>query len=372
MTDLGEARASLARGRKVSRWPVFVFVLIMLAATIYAFSPRALPPFPPTGVHANDLLVTGVARQGKRVLAVGELGQILWADSATGPWHVARVTPQHGLTFTNVAFVGPRTAIAVGHGAVIVRSDDDGKSWRQVSYLPKLGDALMGVSGPFDGKLFAYGAFGLLEVSTDNGRSWDSGKFNITPLPTPAPSASAANSGNPFANYVQPDDPSTHHIYGITQLADGELLLVGERGLIALSSDHGVTWTQQPKVYPGSYFGVLKPTRTSVLIYGLGGHVFLSTDGARTWMPSTLPQPISMYGGTVLPDGRVVLVGNQETILVSRDGGRSFTRVSQADRGNMDSVLALGAGQLLAAGMYGVQVKDLAAPAVAATTGAGP
>src|SRR3546814_10896358 len=68
-------------------WPALVLTLIVAAAAIYAFSPRPAPPFAPTEVHPDGVLIDGLARDGDRLLAVGEQGNILYADSVKGPWH---------------------------------------------------------------------------------------------------------------------------------------------------------------------------------------------------------------------------------------------------------------------------------------------
>lgn len=355
-----------------TRWPVFVFVLIVVATTIYAFSPRPLPPFPPTVTKINKLLITGLTRQGERIIAVGELGQILWANSAAGPWHHAKVPNADGMTFTNVRFVAPHVAIAVGHGALIMRSADGGETWQRVSYQPKLGKSLMGITDPINGKLVAYGFFGLWETSSDGGKTWTTHKLAIKPLPAKKNTSASAifSGGNPLANYVPQEDPSTRHFYGLTQLANGDLLLVGERGLIALSSDGGATFVQQRSDYPGSYFGVLKPTPGSVLIYGLQGRVYRSTDGGHSWTRIRLPQPLSVFGGTVLADGRVVLVGEQQSVWVSSDGGQHFRLASSADHGALDTVIGISRRQLMVGGIFGAHPESLTPPGTSGSTGA--
>src|SRR3546814_1200789 len=86
-------------------WPALVLTLIVAAAAIYAFSPRPAPPFAPTEVHPDGVLIDGLARDGDRLLAVGEQGNILYADSVKGPWHEAKVEPQRGSTLTKVKFL---------------------------------------------------------------------------------------------------------------------------------------------------------------------------------------------------------------------------------------------------------------------------
>ena len=114
-----------------SAWPAYLATLVVVVAAIYAFAPRSHPPAPETKVHPNDLLVNGLARQGTRVLAVGEQGHILVADAPEGPWHEAKITPDHGATLTQVAFIGDKTALAVGHDSVILKSTDAGETCRE-------------------------------------------------------------------------------------------------------------------------------------------------------------------------------------------------------------------------------------------------
>ncbi len=355
----------------VRGWPGYLFVLLVLGATIYAFSPRHLPPFPPTQLQPDQLLVTGLARQGSRLIAAGELGHILYANDRKGPWHEALIKPQQGSTFTQVKFIGKDLALAVGHGGWIVRSEDGGKTWKGVAFDPKQAQPLLGVAGPFDGKLFAYGAFGLLMTSTDLGKTWQTQKFNITSAADAAKGGTAKPvdpNADPFANFTTSDnDLAGHHLYGMTRLDDGALLLVGERGLMARSTDGGQNWTELPQIYDGSFFGVLKPTPHSVLAFGMRGHAFLSTDAGKTWKASVIPQVISLFGGTVMADGRVVLVGEQDSVMVSDDGGAHFTLASQGDRGAMDAVLGFGQRDLLTAGIQGVHSLQL--PATSAAKG---
>lgn len=346
-------------------WPAYGFVLLVLGAAIYAFSPRHIPPFPPTQLQPDQLLITGLARQGTRLVAAGEQGHILYADDPGGPWTEASIDPQRGSTFTQVAFVGKNVALALGHDGWIVRSEDGGKTWKEVAFNPRQAQPLLGVAGPYDGTLLAYGAFGLLMRSTDLGKTWNPLPFDISAAPDAAggkPKPVDPNA-DPFANYTTGDNLSGHHLYGMTQLDDGSLLLVGERGLLARSTDGGNHWTSLPQIYKGSFFGVLKPTPHSVLAFGMRGHAYLSTDAGKTWRRSAVPQVISLFGGTVLADGRVVLVGEQDSIFVSDDGGAHFSMVAQGDRGAMDAVLGVAGDGLLTAGINGVHTTTLKAGA---------
>lgn len=336
--------------KRAAGWPAIAFVLIVVLAATYAFSPRPTPLFAPTMVHPQDLLITALASRNGRLLAAGEQGNILIADDAQGPWRQARVEPQRGSTLTQIRFIDDKTVIAVGHDAWIVRSEDAGASWKEVFYVespkdaplpddgamaappdagfsgpppdepeasgppPLQPDPLLGLSGPYNGQLFAYGAFGMMLKSTDEGRSW-------TRVLSPV-----------FGD---------HHINGMTQLADGSLLAVGERGLLAHSSDQGAHWTALPSIYGGSFFGALTLPNKTVVIYGMRGHVFYSDDNARSWHASELPTGSSLFGGAVTAQGELVLVGAGSTLISSSDGGRHFALRSGGGRSDFATVLPI-------------------------------
>lgn len=317
-------------------WPAAVFTGMVLGAALFAFSPRPEPPFPATQVFPDRLLVNGLAENGKRLLAAGEQGHILVADDPKGPWLDATVEPQRGDTFTQVRYVGDGVALAVGHDDWIVRSEDNGKTWKEVSYNKDEDQAapLFGVAGPFDGKVYAFGAFGTLMVSTDLGKTWQSQKS---------------------------DAVGDKHLYGMLG-GGGTLLLVGEQGLMLKSTDGGASWQTLPQVYKGSFFGALTLPDKGWLVYGMRGHVFVSHDAGLSWKESVTPAPLSIFGGSLRADGKIYLAGAQRTVLVSDDNGASFKVYSQGERQTLAAVLPLADGEVLDAGEPGLGIQKPTAP----------
>lgn len=331
-----------------SGWPAAVFTGMVLGAAIFAFSPRPAPVFTPTQVFPDRILVNGLAQNGKRILAAGEQGHILVADEAHGPWRDASVEPQRGSTFTRVRYVGDGVALAVGHDDWIVRSEDNGQTWKEVNFNSDVDQAgpLFGVAGPYNGKVFAFGAFGTLLVSTDLGKTWQ-------PLKS--------------------DALGDKHLYGMID-GGNALLLVGEQGQMLKSTDGGATWQALPQIYKGSFFGALELADKSWLVYGMRGHVFVSKDSGASWKESVTPAPLSMFGGAVGADGKVYLAGAQRTVLVSSDNGAHFSIYAQGERQTFATVLPLSDKELLVAGEPGlrIQPQEPAAPSAAAATGARP
>src|SRR3546814_17371900 len=99
----------------------------------------------------------------------------------------------------------------------------------------------------------AVGAYGLLLETHDGGQTWN------------------AVDSHGF-------DEDELHLNSIGKLNNGDLMIAGEQGLIAISTDGGVTWTKQASPYEGSYFGVLPHGDKGALIYGLRGNVYVSAD----------------------------------------------------------------------------------------------
>jgi photosystem II stability/assembly factor-like uncharacterized protein len=344
-------------------WPAWGLVGLVIVAAVYSFALRPPPPFPPTQVHSDKLLVNGLAESGGRIVAAGELGHILIADAPEGPWRAARIEPPRSSMFTRARFIDDRTAIAAGHDGWIVRSEDRGESWKEVAYDASRPDPVLGLAGPFDGKLFAVGAFGLVLVSLDGGQTWQPEPLALDGEKKAAAPAVDPNE-DPFASFSAADSGADRHLNAMARLGDGSLLLVGERGLVARSTDLGASWKKLETGYPGSFFGVLALPENGALAFGMRGNAYLSTDLGATWQKAQTPVEVSLFGGTVLENGDVILVGDNNTILRSTDRGATFTVASQAKiRGlaaGLAEVVELPGGRLLLAGDIGVRLHDLA------------
>ncbi|WP_051362011.1 sialidase family protein [Solimonas soli] len=387
-TAASAVRSRSATASSTGSWPALVFTLIVALAAAYAFSPRPAPPFAPTAVHPDGLLVNGLARSGSRFVAVGEQGRVLIADDARGPWHEAKVEPQRGSTLTQVKFIDDKTVIAVGHDGWILRSTNAGETWQETFFIesPKDGaeaaggagppadagfsaepppegaeasadpfagmtgaaawtppplqpDPLLGIAGPFDGRLYAVGGFGLMLTSGDAGRTW-------TRLAAEAIA-----------------DP---HLYAMVRAGDRSLIVVGERGLMARSTDEGATWKKLPPVYEGSFFGAIVLPSKALLAFGMRGNVFRSEDDGKTWQKVRTPVESSLFSGNVSARGEVVLAGAGHVILTSQDDGRSFTQASSSEPHDLAAVLPLSAGSALTAGDGGIQFVQLGAGAAGA------
>ena len=262
-------------------------------------------------------LLLDTAPAGTQLVAVGERGRILLSADQGKTWRFASAPGE--ATLTAVYFHNDLHGWAVGHDAVILRTEDGGANWALVYQAPQEHKPLFDVW--FENRLhgFAVGAYGLALETRDGGRSWQ-------------------------RRTVLSEDT---HLNSIAGGSDGRIYLAGEAGALLRSDDAGRSWRKLISPYRGSFFGVLRLPDGNPLVFGLRGKAFRSPDGGNRWLPVDTHGEATLQGGTVLADGSVVLVGNDGTVLVSRDGGQRFTRRGQGLRQAFASVTASGASLVL-------------------------
>ncbi|MCE4070838.1 MULTISPECIES: YCF48-related protein [Pseudomonas] len=295
----------------------------------YAF---AQPPAPDYAVRPDRVLLLNIADTGAGLVAVGERGVVLRADEPGEHWVSTRAPTTR--TLAGVAFADARHGVAVGHGGTLLRSDDGGQHWQAVE-ADTNGDALLGVAAMGEGRMVAWGAFGLYLMSADNGVTWQ-------------------------RHSVLGDD-FDRHISQIIALASGDWLLVGESGTLARSADHGQTWQAMPSPYAGSLFGALQLKGGGLLIYGMRGNLWYSADAGQSWEQRPTGTTFALNGAVQLKSGRVLVMGNSGLLLASDDQGGHFG-VQPSTHASLARAIERGDGQLLAVGDRGVMTLPTAAP----------
>ncbi len=286
--------------------------------TVFLFLWLGLPTANATepAVSMRQLLLD-ITPAGERLVAVGERGRIFLSNDQGATWPVAAAPGE--ATLTAVHFHDERHGWAVGHDAVILRTEDGGASWSLVHQAPEEYRPLLDLWFEDENHGFAVGAYGLFLETRDGGRSWQRRTLLAEDM----------------------------HLNAIAGGPDGRLYIAGEAGTLLRSDDAGRRWRKLASPYRGSFFGVLRLPDGNPLVFGLRGKAFRSPDGGRRWVPVITHGESALQGGAVLADQSVVLVGNDGTVLVSRDGGRSFARREGGTRQTHASVTAAGATLVL-------------------------
>ncbi|HWU67436.1 MAG TPA: YCF48-related protein [Stenotrophobium sp.] len=264
--------------------------------------------------HASSGLLLGVVNTGSHLVAVGGNGVIVLSEDGV---HWTQVQMPVDVTLTGVSFADDQHGWAVGHDAVILYTADGGRSWHIQSYQPALDSPLFAVLAIDAQKVLAVGAFGLMEITDDGGLHW---------------------------NKVDAPDMVNDklHLNGITRLADGQLLVVGENSLAGVSAD-GLHWQRLTLPYDGSLFGALPWGDHGAIAYGLRGNIFMTADvHGGQWQPIEVATTNSFFGGFKLPSGEAVIVGGDSRVVRIDTSGKSHVMPSNPDKVGQSGSLAAG------------------------------
>jgi len=295
----------------------------------------------------SKVLLNGVGMAGKRIVGVGQLGQIVYSDDNGKNWTQAAVPVSSDLLA--VHFPTPQQGWAVGHDGVVLHSADNGASWSKqfdgraaaqvmeshylssqscsgchsAPGLPAAETAGAGepsglmeeikkfsAQGPdkpfldvwFENETTGYivGAFSLIFRTNNGGKSW-------VPL------------------YDRIENPKRYHLYSIRPVGK-ELFITAEQGVVFKLDAKTSRFTAIKTQYSGTFFGITgKPG--SILAFGMRGNVFRSRDEGGSWQKVETGVPAGLVSGTVTEGGRIVLVSQGGQVLVSSDDGSSFVTV---------------------------------------------
>jgi photosystem II stability/assembly factor-like uncharacterized protein len=305
---------------------------------------------------ASQSQLLDITVAGTRVVAVGDRGHVLTSDDKGETWTQQNVPARQMLI--SVDFADSQNGWAVGHDSIILRTRDGGESWETQNFDAETGQPLYGVLALSDSDAWAVGSFGKFFRTTDGGETWEAQEVGIT-------------------------EPGVHLI-SITQLPSGTLVVVGEAGMVAYSTDNGDNWNLGQTAYAGSYFGVLPMGNNGVMLYGLRGTARSAADvGAlpemdpwdldafsiqSEWTDEELaaigyqnvavPAATAVFGGAITYDGNYVMVGQNGSLYKGTPGKTELTSVPSPTNKSLNSVVALD-DRLIAVGLAGVQVIKL-------------
>lgn len=311
---------------------------------------------PAIAVRAPDKAVLqAVAPAGERLVAVGERGVIALSDDGARRWRQARSVPT-SVTLTAVRFADATQGWAVGHGGVVLATQDGGEQWtlladgRSLAALaeqaarerPEQGAlakeaALLAADGPDKPlldllvadprRLFVVGAYNLAFESSDGGRRWRAALDRM-------------------------DNPKSQHLNALA--ARGQTWLVaGEQGLLMRSRDDGRSFRRLNSPYAGSWFTLVGTGGNEWVAAGLRGHAYRSTDDGDSWIALVGAPPASFVSAAALPDGGVLLANQAGQVFTYRTGS-SLAAVSAPALPPLTQVMPLPGGDLLALTLAGI------------------
>ncbi|WP_424192010.1 WD40/YVTN/BNR-like repeat-containing protein [Ampullimonas aquatilis] len=336
---------------------VFYTLIMGFSITISALAePDVLdrPAIMRSSERTTTSVLLALEKAGKRLVAVGERGLILWSDDDGKSWQQAKVPVS--VTLTSISFVNDKEGWVTGHSGIVLQTKDGGLSWNKLLDGKRAAELVLeeakksnaskafvadaqrllsdGPDKPFlDVHFFdsnnglIVGAYGLIFSTTNGGITW-----------------------KPLQEKI--DNPKGLHIYSIHDAGDA-IYLAGEQGSIFVSKNNEDAYKVINTPYQGTYFGVLAAGE-NLIAFGMRGNAYWSSDKGLSWQKCDSPVTNTLTAGVRMSDGHVVLVDDGGNVLISKDSGKHFTKSELPKVTPLSAAIETTNGQLLFAGVRGI------------------
>lgn len=288
--------------------------------------------------HAQQSLLLDGTVAGDSIIVVGERGHVLKSTDQGRSWRQVVVPTR--VMLTAVDFIDAKHGFAVGHDAVILRTQDGGDSWTRVHHAPEENRPLLDVVVHDRQRITAIGAYGYYLESKDGGMTWAVRKL--------------VSKQSSVVGEIDQGFADDFHLNQIAVAASGRWFMAAEAGTIYRSDDQGVEWKRLPSPFGGSFFGVLPLAADQVLLFGMQGRMFFSEDAGESWQGIDSGTTATLTHALILHDGSVVVTGHSGSILMSPPGRSRFELTQLAQRMAISSASELAGGDLLLVGREGI------------------
>lgn len=314
---------------------------------------------------AERSVLLSIVTAGKRLVAVGERGIILLSDDNGASWR--QVDVPVSVTLTAVRFASNQKGWALGHSGVVLHSENGGETWEKQLDGGKAAALILEAtktraqSGRYaenevNQKLNSAQQYvddgtdkPFLDIYCQNEQKvLIIGAYNLI-----FQTANGGVSWQPRLDNV--DNPKGMHLYGIQALGE-DLFIAGEQGHFFRSEDHGETFSALSTPYEGSYFGLLPFDNRELIIFGLRGNVFKSGDRGMTWRKIDLETSVSITAAAKLRDGALALTTLSGDVLMSSDTGETFGKLKTGPSFPLTGLTQAENGSLVLVGARGIKV----------------
>jgi photosystem II stability/assembly factor-like uncharacterized protein len=346
-------------------WIAGIVVTLLTAWPALAESsfldPLDVPALMRSSVGKRPLLA--VARAGDQLVAVGSRGMIVRSEDQGKTWIQSSVPVQSDLLAVN--FPDSLNGWAVGHDGVILHTNDGGKTWakqldgRAASskfksfYVENAADPAASLAASQIEQNFKAGpSLPYLDVwFEDSYKGYVVGSFGMA-----AATIDGGKTWEPWLHRIDNDQLlNLNSVRGI----GGNVYIAGEKGMVYRLDRAKRRFVKIPTGYAGSFFGLIGNADT-ILAFGLRGVVYRSSDEGKRWEPLKMPVEATISGATEQSgSGGFVLVNNAGQLLVSDAHANQFQVVQGRNSSHYTGVAIAKDGSLVVSGLGGVHTETL-------------
>ncbi len=291
-----------------------IFLAFLLPLTSLLAAPLEGVPAAPAS-HATQATMLGATWADTRIVAVGDHGIVLLSDDQGMSFRQARSVPL-SVPLTDVSFSNAKQGWAVGHWGAILASDDGGDTW-QVQRLSTEEDRPLFAVHFFNARQgVAVGLWSLVLITDDGGATWTEQTLEAPP-------------GSSRADL---------NLMGLFTDGHGSLYATAERGMVLRSDDQGRNWRYMDTGYEGTLWAGAVLADGSLLLGGQRGTLLHgSVDGFGF---DRIPLKSKSSITSIAVSGREVLaVGLDGLMVKSSNEGKSFEERLSADGASLTSAL---------------------------------
>lgn len=323
--------------------------------------PLDFPAEMQSAIDTRPLLA--IVRAGTHLVAVGSRGLIIRSEDQGKTWTQSAVPVQSDLLAVN--FPRPQDGWAVGHDGVILHSSDGGKNWtKQLDgrladvafkkyYAAQADDpAMKAVSNQIELNFKAGPALPWLDVwFEDAQKGFVVGSFGMI-----AATVDGGKSWEPWLHRI--DNDQSINLNSIRSIG-GNIYILAERGMVFILDRKMQRLQETATGYVGSFFGIVGNADT-LLAFGLRGVVYRSGNGGVNWEPLRMPAVATVTAGLFNRDsGSFVLVNSAGQFLLADAQGRSFRVVQPHKPMRYTGIVLVDHGAAVVTGLDGVRTETL-------------
>lgn len=309
------------------------------------------PNYAISAINASKTLLTDITNTGAGLVAVGKHGTVITSKNAEN-WQQAQSVPTQVL-LTAVDFSSETHGWVCGHDATIINTTDGGLNWHLQQAEPALDKPCLDIYFEDELNGFAVGAYGMFYQTNDGGKRWNK-RFLDSLL---------YSEDKEYLDDLKEHDPEGYeaetasilpHFNRIEKTETG-LMLVGEMGLMATSSDSGQTWQRLDEIYPGSFFALASGSGQEI-VAGLRGNVFAKNKNSQQWQHFENVKAATVNSIISFNNEHWLLLANSGVIFHLKDG--LLTHEQRPDgKAILDGVIIN--NKLVMATEDGIKVKEL-------------
>ncbi|HEA16965.1 MAG: WD40/YVTN/BNR-like repeat-containing protein [Pseudoalteromonas prydzensis] len=324
---------------------------LAIAASLSTQSIASEPLAAITAIKADKTLLTDIEYTGKQLVAVGKHGTIITSSDAKD-WQQASVPTQ--VLLTAVTFNGTERGWACGHDATIINTTDGGANWQLQQVNTQLDKPCLDILFTTEQHGFAVGAYGMFYETTDGGKNWQKRFLDSLLFAEDQEYLNDLKESDPDAYAAETASILPH--FNRIVATDSKLMLVGEMGLLAHSTDNGKTWQRDEEIYLGSFFAYASDEHGEEIVAGLRGNIF-SRHPAGQWQPIDNNKTATVNSIIKAAENHWLLLANSGVIFHYINNQLSVEQLADG-KAILDAIIF--DNQLVMASENGIKVKGMA------------